>query len=98
SFTLSVTNNDVSPCASSVFTLGSSVPSGWKGALSKSSLTVAPGASASATLTVTSATTAANGSYTIGATGTNSTATSISGAASAVYVVSNPVGGGGTFS
>jgi hypothetical protein len=100
SFTLSLTNNDVSPCTSSSFSLGSSEPSGWKGALSKSSLTVAPGASASATLTVTSATTAANGSYAIGVTATNSAATSISGAASAVYVVNDPTvgGSGGTFS
>ncbi len=99
-FTLSLTNKDVSPCTSSSFGLSAAVPSGWTSAFSTSSLTLAPGGSGSATLTVTSATTAANGSYTITATAKNSAATTISAAASAVYVVNNPSNGGngGTFS
>jgi M6 family metalloprotease-like protein len=99
SFTLSVTNKDVSPCTASVFNLASSVPSGWTGALTAASLSVLPGASASKPLTVTSPTSATNGSYTVNSSATNSTAATASASASAPYVVSNPLGGsGGTFS
>lgn len=98
-FTLSLTNNDVSPCTSSTFGLSAVVPSGWIGSFSTTSLTVAPGASGSATLTVTSPTTAANGSFTITAAARNSAATTAATSASAVYVVNNPtnVGSGGSF-
>lgn len=98
-FTLSLTNNDVSPCTSSTFNLTSTVPSGWAGVLGASSLAVAPGASTSTTLKVTSPTNAANGSYPVSVTAKNSADTTKSATASAVYVVNNPSNGsaGGTF-
>jgi hypothetical protein len=89
SFTLSVTNKDVSPCTASVFNLAAGVPSGWTGALTAASLSVSPGASSSTTLKVTSPTSAINGSYTASSSATNSTAATASTSASAAYVVSN---------
>jgi len=90
SFTLSVTNKDVSPCTASVFSLTSSVPSGWTGALTAASLSVSPGASASTTLKVTSPTSATNASYTASSSAKNTAAATVSASASASYVVSNP--------
>jgi hypothetical protein len=100
SFSLSITNKDVSPCTGSVFKLVSSVPSGWTGALASASLSASPGASASTTLTVTSPTSATNGSYTVTVSVTNSTAATATASISGAYDVNNPpVGGsGGTFS
>ncbi len=65
-YTISLRNNDTSGCASTSFLLARTVPSGWTGTLSATSLSLAPGATGSATLTVKSPTTAAAGSYGIG--------------------------------
>lgn len=90
SFTLSVTNNDNSSCSSSVFNLGNTVPSGWSSTLGSTFLSLAPGASASATLQVTSPAGTANGFYTVGSSATNSSATTDTASASATYVVATP--------
>lgn len=66
-YTLSLGNKDSSACAATTFNLARSVPSGWTGTLAASSLSLSPGATASTTLSVTSAGTAAAGSYGIGA-------------------------------
>jgi hypothetical protein len=98
SFTLSVTNKDVSPCVSSTFNLTSSVPSGWTVSLTSSSLSIAPGAGASMTLKVISPASAVNGSYTVGATAKNSGDATSSASASASYADDNTaVGSNGTF-
>ncbi len=94
-YTVSVTNKDVSPCTASTFNLGASAPSGWTLAWGPTSLSIAPGASASTTLSVTSPTTAASATYTITGSATNAGAPSASAPFSATYVVSSP-GGGGT--
>ncbi len=65
SYTVSVTNNDSSICGNSVFNLTSSVPSGWSGQFSVNQLTLAPGASGSVNMNVTSKDTALDGVYTI---------------------------------
>jgi len=85
---VSVTNNDNSLCSSSTFNLASSVPAGWSAVLSSSSLLLAPGASGSTTVTVTSPTTATDGFYDFSVSATNSINSSLVGTTSATYVVS----------
>ena len=66
SYTISVTNYDNGGCVPSTFNLQASVPSGWSSTFGNSTITIAPGATASTTLTVTSPSTASEGSYSIG--------------------------------
>jgi hypothetical protein len=87
SFTLIVTNNDNSSCSSSALTLAATVPSGWTSTLSSSSLSLAPGASGSAILQVTSPAGTANGFYNVGMSAENSSATSYAASASGTYVI-----------
>jgi len=62
-YTLSVKNNDNSGCATGNFNLTAAPPSGWGVALGITSLAIAPGATASTTMTVTAPTSAADGIY-----------------------------------
>ena len=66
-YTLALTNRDSSACAATTFTLAKSVPTGWAGTFGKPSMTLAPGATASTTLGITSTATTAPGRYGIGA-------------------------------
>lgn len=98
-FTVSVTNKDVSPCTTSSFAMTDSVLPGWTGTLSASSLSLAPGAAGSVTIKVTSPASAVNGSYNVSSTAKNSSATTVTSSGSATYLVSNPVSTtGGTLS
>jgi hypothetical protein len=63
SFDVLVTNKDSVVCAASTFDLTRSVPSGWSSTLSPTSLSLSPGVSNTAALTVTSAAAAANGNF-----------------------------------
>jgi hypothetical protein len=66
-YTISVKNNDSSACSNTKFGLARKLPSSsWGGSLSTWSLTLAPGATGTATFAVTSPTSAAAGSYGIG--------------------------------
>ena len=65
-YTVNVRNNDSSACANTSFNVARSVPTGWTGTLSAASVTLAPGASGTATLQVKSPTTAVQGNYGIG--------------------------------
>jgi hypothetical protein len=86
-YTVRVKNNDSSGCSNTKFALARTVPSGWLGSLSATSITLAPGASGSATLTVTSTKKSATGPYAI-AVGTSSTVGSIhTRSASSTYYV-----------
>jgi hypothetical protein len=67
SYTVAVTNRDSASCTGGTFTLAGSVPSPLTGTITPTSLTLAPGASGTATLTVTSAAGSAGGSYTVSA-------------------------------
>jgi PKD repeat protein len=69
--------------------LAANLLSGWTGNWSKSTLALSPGGSSSATLTVTSPTSAAGGSYTIGTIATDASATSYAGSATANYVIAS---------
>lgn len=86
SYTVSVTNKDSSACASSSFSLSPIKPSGWSASLG-SSLSLAPGASANATLNVTAPSTAINGFYNVGA---SAAANGLSASGSANFVVDSP--------
>jgi hypothetical protein len=94
-YTLNLRNNDSSGCANTSFSLARTVPSGWTGTLSAASATLAPGASANTTLSVTSATSAAAGSYGIGAGASSAVGSSHTASASATYAVSAPATGSG---
>ncbi len=89
-YSVSVTNKDSAGCASSSFSLSAGKPSGWSTSL-PSSLSLAPGASASVTLRATSPSSAADGFYSISA---SASANTKSASASASYVVDNPVSTG----
>jgi hypothetical protein len=87
-FTVTVKDNDSSTCAAATFNLSDALPSGWTGVWNTTSLTLSPGASGQATLTVTSPTGTANGFYNFTVTATNATTPAYSGSASATYVIS----------
>lgn len=84
---LTLTNKDSSGCGTSAFDLRATVPTGWSSSLGATRLSVDPGASASTALTVTSAPTAAPGSYGLSATATNAASTPYTASASALYAV-----------
>ncbi len=86
-YTVAITNNDGAGCSSSIFSLQTTVPSGWTTAVVSPTLSLTPGASASTTLTVTSSTAATDGSYTIGVTVANSGNTSYATSTEATYVI-----------
>lgn len=86
-FTVSVTNKDSSGCASSSFNLAASKPSGWSASLGNASLSLAPGASSTTTLQVTSPSSAVDGFYSVGA---SATANGLTASGSASFVVDNP--------
>jgi hypothetical protein len=64
-YTVTVTSKDSAACGAGTFSLASIVPAGWSSALSSPSLTVAPGAAASTSLTVTAPSGVVQGSYAI---------------------------------
>jgi hypothetical protein len=88
-FSVTVTNNDSSSCASATYSLANAVPSGWTGTLSTAMLSLSPGKSGSSMLTVTSPVGTADGSYNIGVSATNTSASSYSGSVAATYVINS---------
>jgi len=66
-YSISVTNTDSINCAQTVFDLRHSVPYGWTGSVSPSSLGLLPGGNGQATLSVTSPLASIAGNYTAGA-------------------------------
>jgi len=89
SYTVSVRNNDSAACPTTTFQVARSVPSAWTGTLAASSLSPAPGATASTTLTVTSPSTASAGSYGVGSGVSSSVGTLHTASASSTYVVAS---------
>lgn len=87
-FSVTVTSADSAACSSATFDLSSSLPSGWSAFSSPAALTLAPGASSTAALTVTSAADAADGFYDFAAVAGNRAEAALSGSAVATYVVS----------
>jgi hypothetical protein len=74
-------------CDPATFDLQASVPAGWSGTLSASSIVLAPGAQGQRLLTVRSALGAPDGDGTIAVTASDGTESAHGGAASAVYAV-----------
>ena len=64
SYTINVVNADSSSCGNSTFQLSPAVPSGWSSTLQPTSMTLAPGQTGSAQLTLTSPGNVASGTYT----------------------------------
>src|SRR5206468_10092441 len=94
-YNVSVTNSDSPACTPTAFALQASTPAGWQKVLGLTSLTVAPGATMTTTLKVTSPAVPA-GSYTI--VGTATSAATLSGSAGMVYLVgASGNGGAGSF-
>lgn len=84
-YSVSVTNRNSSGCSSSVFAFGQALPAGFNGAFSPSSVSLAPGASATVTWNVGSSTASGDGVYGIQAGAAEAGSTGASAAAS--YVV-----------
>ena len=64
-YTVSLTNKDNPYCEQSSFSLGTTLPAGWSGYVSPSTLTLAPGETGQATIAATSPLNAAAGVYSI---------------------------------
>jgi hypothetical protein len=90
-YTVSVTNRDTA-CGTSTFNLQSVAPNGWTVSSNVSSLNIAAGATASASLQVYSPISATNGSYSVGAAAAHSDNPSYSGSTSATYTVQSSAG------
>jgi M6 family metalloprotease-like protein len=88
-FAVTVTDHDSSSCAPTAFNLGSTVPAGWSALWSAAGVSLSPGKSGSATLTVNSPIGTADGSYGIGITAVNASAGSNSASATATYVINS---------
>jgi hypothetical protein len=86
-YTVSIANRDSAACSATTFNLAGVVPSGWTGSLLASSLSLSPGASASTTLSVKSATTAAAGTYAVSVGDSSSIGAVHTASASASYAV-----------
>jgi hypothetical protein len=86
-YTISVTNQDGVLCPPTTWTLSSVLPAGWTATLSRSTLTLSPGGTGTATLAVTSAPGAAEGNYSVEVDVTDGTEPLHSTSDSATYVV-----------
>jgi hypothetical protein len=93
SYTVTVTNADSSTCAPSSFSLQAVVPSGWTQSYSAPSVTISPGATGSATLSVTSPS-VPEGPYTVVSTATHGQNPTLSGSDSVIYTVAASTEGG----
>src|SRR5262245_34692505 len=81
-YTVTVTNRDGTACGSSSFALAAALPSGFSGSLGNSSLAIAPGGSASTSLSLTAGTADGTHSLSVAASGASG-----SGSGSAVALV-----------
>lgn len=89
-YSLRVDNRDSTACAAASFALAATVPAGWPAAELAASLSLAPGASATLPLRVTSALDAADGYYAIGYRVEPLADAALATTGSATYVVQRP--------
>ena len=87
SYSVSLTNMDNADCSQTTFSLARFLPTSWTGSLSPSSLTLAPGATGSSTLSIGSPSTAAVGSYILTAQASDGALGSHTTSRSATYAV-----------
>jgi NPCBM-associated, NEW3 domain of alpha-galactosidase len=90
-FAVTVKDNDSPACAQSTFNLSDNLPSRWNGVWNTTALTLSPGQSGQATLSVTSPTGTADGFYNVGIAATNASSPSYTSSLTATYVISTPV-------
>jgi hypothetical protein len=86
-YSVQLSNQDSTACAASIFNLNASIPSGWTGSVSPASLSLAPGQSGTATLSVTSPSSAIANSYSLGVNVNDSNEASHAVSGSASYTV-----------
>ena len=89
-YSFSLKNNDNSACSNTTFTLSNIVPSGWSATFSAPSITLAPGATGSGSLSVISAASALDGSYTVTALASDSAVSGHNASAQVTYVSFTP--------
>ncbi len=85
-YSISVRNNDSSSCSTSSFLISGTIPSGWTSAFTPTALTLAPGATGSASVVVTPPADVVDGSYGFTVTATDSGVTVHSAVANGSYV------------
>ncbi len=86
-YTMSVTNNDGASCASSTFTVTTTVPAGWFVSTNPFNFNLAPGATFGSPINISSSFTAGPGTYNITQTAKNTGSPSFTASATAAYVV-----------
>jgi len=86
-YIMTMTNNDSSGCGASTLNLSNTTPSGWVGSLSSSSLTLNPGQSGTANLSVTSAANAFAGGYSAAVNASDNTAAVHAASGTVIYSV-----------
>jgi len=88
-YTVTVANQDSAACAMSSFMLTSNLPDSWSGSVTPASVDLAPGATSTATMSVTSSTAATAATFDVGVTATDNTVGPHSATGNASYTVVN---------
>lgn len=86
-YNITVANRDSAACPATTYGLTAGMPTGWSGAFANSSIYLAPGASTTTTLQVTSTSTAAAGLYNISTTARNAAQSTLAATANVTYLV-----------
>lgn len=86
-YTLSVRNADSAGCTATTFDLSPQLPTGWSATLATPAVTLAPGATVTVPLTVSSSTSAAAGTYAVGVRASNHDASTYAATATSSYTV-----------
>jgi hypothetical protein len=92
SYTLTVTNKDSSSCPNTTFNLNQSLPSGWSGSFSPTSVSLASSASSSVSWNVTSSSSSLDGTYPVTSSVINSSDVSKFSNTDASYLVFSDLG------
>ena len=91
SYALSITNVDSASCPASLFSLSDSVPPGWAGSVSPTTVSLAPGATGQAVFAVTASPAAATGTYAVTGSVVNAGQSTSVASASGTYTVQSNV-------
>jgi len=89
-FDATIINSDSTACSSTAFDLTAALPAGWTATIDRPQLTLAPGASESTFLTVTSPAAAADGFYDFSVNAAHNSNPALYRTATATYAVSSP--------
>ena len=89
-YDVTLTNMDRLPCQERTFTLDASLPLGWMGDIAPRAVTLAPGGTDAAILTVTSAADSPRGAFGLAVTARDEETSALPGATGSAYVVTLP--------